>query len=66
MIRVSRQLYATQVIYLLSDLLIQCGTPGNIQSAIWLELAASVRRGGITDTGATTAYMDPGSSWKNG
>ena len=65
-IRVSRKLKAVDVIDVLSDLFILRGVPGHIRSDNGSEFVATAVREWITDVGAKTAYIEPGSPWENG
>jgi putative transposase len=65
-IRVARQLKATDVIDLLSDLFIRRGVPGHIRSDNGPEFVAKAVQAWITAVGAKTAYIAPGSPWENG
>jgi transposase InsO family protein len=65
-IRVSRRLKAVDGIDGLSDLFILRGVPGHTRSANGPEFVAKAVRQWITAAGAGTAYIEPGSPWKNG
>jgi putative transposase len=65
-IRVGRQLRATDVIDVLSDLFILRGIPGHVRSDNGPEFAATAVKGWISGVGAKTAFIEPGSPWKNG
>jgi putative transposase len=65
-IRVARQLRATDVIDVLSDLFIRRGVPGHIRSDNGPEFVAKSVRAWIAAVGAKTAYIAPGSPWENG
>jgi putative transposase len=65
-IRVARQLKATDVIDVLSDLFIRRGVPGHIRSDNGPEFVAKAVQAWITAVGAKTAYIAPGSPWENG
>ena len=65
-IRVGRQLKASDVIDVLSDLFILRGTPGHVRSDNGPEFAATAVKGWITGVGAKTAFIEPGSPWENG
>ena len=65
-IRVARELKATDVIDLLSDLFILRGVPGHIRSDNGPEFVAKAVQAWITAVGAKTAYIAPGSPWENG
>jgi transposase InsO family protein len=65
-IRVGRQLKATDVIDVLSDLFILRGTPSHVRSDNGPEFAATAVKGWINGVGAKTAFIEPGSPWENG
>ena len=65
-IGVARRLGAADVIDVLSDLFILCGTPGHVRSDNGPEFAATVVKAWITGVGARTAFIEPGSPWENG
>jgi putative transposase len=65
-IRVGRQLKASDVIDVLSDLFILRGTPGHVRSDNGPEFAAIAVKEWISGVGAKTAFIEPGSPWKNG
>jgi putative transposase len=65
-IRVARQLKATDVIDVLSDLFILRGVPGHIRSDNGPEFVAKSVQAWIAAVGAKTAYIAPGSPWENG
>jgi putative transposase len=63
---VARQLKATDVINVLSDLFILRGVPGHIRSDNGPEFVAKSVQAWIGAVGAKTAYITPGSPWENG
>jgi putative transposase len=65
-IRVARKLKGTDVIDVLSDLFILRGVPGHVRSDNGPEFIAKNVQAWITDVGANTAYIAPGSPWENG
>ena len=65
-IRVGRKLSSSVVIDVLADLFIARGRPGFIRSDNGPEFVAMAVKGWITDVGAETAYIEPGSPWENG
>ena len=73
-IRVGRKLGSADVpdarassdIDVLADLFIARGRPGFIRSDNGPEFVALAVKGWITDVGAKTAYIEPGSPWENG
>jgi putative transposase len=65
-IRVARKLKATDVIDVLSDLLILRGIPGHIRSDNGPEFVAEAVPEWIRAVGTKTAYIERGSPWENG
>ena len=65
-IRVARRLNSTDVIDVLSDLLLLRGVPGHVRSDNGPEFIAKAVQDWITAVGAKTAYIAPGSPWENG
>jgi len=65
-IRVKRKLNSTDVIDALSELFIPRGVPTFIRSDNGSEFVAHAVRDWIKAVGARTAYIEPGSPWKNG
>ena len=65
-IRIGRRLRSTDVIDVLSDLLILRGAPGHIRSDNGPEFAAKAVREWIAAVGSRTAFIEPGSPWENG
>jgi transposase InsO family protein len=65
-IRVGRQIKASDVIDVLSDLFILRGTPGHVRSDNGPEFAATAVKDWISGVGAKTAFIEPGSPWENG
>jgi putative transposase len=65
-IRVGRKLGSADVIDVLADLFMACGTPGYIRSDNGPEFIATAVKGWISGVGAKTAYIEPGSPWENG
>src|SRR5918993_1440835 len=66
MIRVARQLKATDVVDVLPDLFLLRGVPGHVRSDNGPEFVAKAVQAWITAVGARTAYIAPGSPWENG
>ena len=64
--RVARRLRSTDVIDVLSDLLILRGIPGHVRSDNGPEFIAEAVQAWITAVGAKTAYIALGSPWENG
>ncbi|GLK80097.1 insertion element protein [Methylopila turkensis] len=65
-IRIGRRLRSTDVIDVLSDLLILRGAPGHIRSDNGPEFVAKAVREWIAAVGSRTAFIEPGSPWENG
>jgi putative transposase len=65
-IRAARQLKASDIIDVLSDLFILRGIPGHIRSDNGPEFVAKSVQAWIAAVGAKTAYIAPGSPWENG
>jgi putative transposase len=65
-IHVDRQLKATDVICVLSDLFIERGAPDYLRSDNGSEFTAEVIRGWLQRLGVQTLYIEPGSPWENG
>ena len=65
-IRVKRKLNSTDVIDALTDLLILRGPPTYVRSDNGPEFVAKDVRAWIEAVGAKTAFIEPGSPWKNG
>jgi putative transposase len=63
---VARQLKATDIIDVLSDLFIRRGVPGHIRSDNGPEFVAKSVQAWIAAIGAKTAYITPGSPGENG
>jgi len=65
-IRIDRKLNSTAVIDVLTDLFILRGVPGHVRSDNGPEFIAKAVRDWIDAVGAKTAFIEPGSPWKNG
>jgi transposase InsO family protein len=65
-IRVARRLNSRDVIDTLADAMVQHGIPEHIRSDNGPEFVAKDLRQWLTDTGARTLYIEPGSPWENG
>jgi transposase InsO family protein len=65
-IRVARKLKASDVIEALCELIVSRGLPAHIRSDNGPEFVAEALRDWIAAVGARTAYIEPGSPWKNG
>ena len=65
-IRVRRKLSSTDVIDVLTDLFILRGVPAHIRPDNGPEFVAEAVRQWIAAVGARTAFIEPGSPWKNG
>jgi transposase InsO family protein len=65
-IRIARKLKSTDVIDVLSDLVILRGAPDHIRSDNGPEFIAKAVRQWIAAVGAQAAFIEPGSPWENG
>jgi len=65
-IDVARRLSSEDVLERLSDLFVRRGVPEHIRSDNGAEMTAKVVRNWLTQVGAKTLYIEPGSPWENG
>jgi len=65
-IDVARRLRADDVLFRLSELMIDRGVPDHVRSDNGPEFTAKVVREWLTRVGAKTLYIEPGSPWENG
>jgi transposase InsO family protein len=65
-IRIARKLKSTDVIDVLTDLVILRGAPDHIRSDNGPEFIAKAVRQWIAAVGAQAAFIEPGSPWENG
>ena len=65
-IRVARRINSFGVIEALSDVMLHRGIPDHIRSDNGPEMTAKVVRDWLTQVGAKTLFIAPGSPWENG
>jgi putative transposase len=65
-IRVARQINSFGVLETMADVMLMRGVPEHIRSDNGAEMTAKVVRGWLTQVGANTLYIAPGSPWENG
>ena len=65
-IRVARRINSFGVIEALSDVMLHRGIPDHIRSDNGPEMTAKVARDWLTQVGAKTLFIAPGSPWENG
>jgi transposase InsO family protein len=65
-VEVRRSFKASDVLDVLSALMLIRGTPGHIRSDNGPEFIARAIRGFLDQTGVETLYIEPGSPWQNG
>ena len=65
-IRVARYIRSHDVLYLLSELFLEHGSPEHIRSDNGPEFVAKAVRKWLGDLGVTTLFIEPGSPWENG
>ena len=65
-IEVARKFKAHDVLYRLSELFLEHGTPDHIRSDNGPEFTAKAVREWLERVGVKTAYIEPGSPWENG
>jgi putative transposase len=66
MIRPARRWSSAKVIKVLADAMVMKGIPEHLLSDNGPEFVAKDLRQWLTDTGAKTLYIEPGSPWENG
>ena len=66
LVRVERRWSSAKVIAALADVMVIKGVPEHLRSDNGPEFVAHDLRKWLTDTGAKTAYIEPGSPWENG
>jgi transposase InsO family protein len=66
MIRPERRWSSAKVIEVLADAMVMKGIPEHLRSDNGPEFVAKDLRQWLTDTGARTLYIEPGSPWENG
>jgi transposase InsO family protein len=65
-IRVARRINSFGVLETMADVMLMRGVPEHIRSDNGAELTAKVVRSWLTQVGAKTLYIEPGSPWENG
>jgi transposase InsO family protein len=65
-IRVERRITSHEVLMTLADLFLEYGVPEHIRSDSGPEFVAKAVREWLSDLGATTLFIEPGSPWENG
>ena len=65
-IRVARRINSFGVLETMADVLVMRGVPEHIRSDNGAEMTAKVVRNWLTQVGAKTLYIEPGSPWENG
>jgi putative transposase len=65
-IRICRRLRSTDVIDVLSELMVVRGAPSHVRSDNGPEFTAKAVREWINGVGSRTAFIEPGSPWENG
>ncbi len=66
LVRFERRWSSAKVIGALADAMVAKGVPGHLRSDNGPEFVAHDLRKWLADTGAKTAYIEPGSPWENG
>ena len=65
-IRVARRINSFGVLETMADVMLIRGVPEHIRSDNGAEMTAKVVRNWLTQVGASTLYIEPGSPWENG
>jgi transposase InsO family protein len=65
-IRVARRINSFGVLETMADVMLMRGVPEHIRSDNGAEMTAKVVRNWLTQVGAKTLYIEPGSPWENG
>jgi len=65
-IRVARRINSFGVLETMADVMLVRGVPEHIRSDNGAEMTAKVVRNWLTQVGAKTLYIEPGSPWENG
>ncbi|MGZ9111909.1 MAG: IS3 family transposase [Rhodoplanes sp.] len=65
-IRVARRVNSFGVLETMADVMLMRGVPEHIRSDNGAEMTAKVVRNWLTQVGAKTLYIEPGSPWENG
>jgi putative transposase len=65
-IRVARRINSFGVLESMADVMLMRGVPEHIRSDNGAEMTAKVVRNWLTQVGAKTLFIEPGSPWENG
>ncbi len=65
-IRVARRINSFAVLETMAEVMLMRGVPEHIRSDNGAEMAAKVVRNWLTQVGAKTLFIEPGSPWENG
>jgi len=65
-IRVARRINSFGVLETMADVMLMRGVPEHVRSDNGAEMTAKVVRNWLTQVGAKTLYIEPGSPWENG
>ena len=65
-IRVARRINSFGVLETMADVMLMRGVPEHIRSGNGAEMTAKVVRNWLTQVGAKTLFIEPGSPWENG
>ena len=65
-IRVARRINSFGVLETMADVMLMRGVPEHIRSDNGAEMTAKVVRNWLTQVGAKTLFIEPGSPWENG
>jgi putative transposase len=65
-IRVARRINSFGVLETMADVMLMRGVPEHIRSDNGAEMTAKVVRNWLTQVGANTLFIEPGSPWENG
>ena len=65
-IRVARRINSFGVLETMADVMLMRGVPEHIRSDNGAEMTAKIVRNWLTQVGAKTLYIEPGSPWENG
>ena len=65
-IRVARRINSFGVLETMADVMLMHGVPEHIRSDNGAEMAAKVVRNWVTQVGAKTLFIEPGSPWEDG
>lgn len=65
-IRVARRINSFGVLEAMADVMLSRGVPEHIRSDNGAEMTAKIVRNWLTQVGAKTLFIEPGSPWENG